>query len=97
MSENTLNIGGEKKVVHKQGPNWNVVGRYEDFDSADFRRQAEIAAGRTAKVHKLSATFVVKVKPTSTVTETTSTELKADPKKERPAGKQKRQERDNKR
>ena len=97
MSENTLNIGGEKKAVHKQGPNWNVVGRYENFGDADSRRKNEIAAGRTAKVHKLSATFVVKVKPVATVTETTSTEPKADPKKERSAGKQKRQERDNKR
>jgi hypothetical protein len=96
MSENILNIGGEK-VVHKQGPNWNVVGRYEDFDSADFRRQAEIAAGRTAKVHKLASVFVVKVKPFANVTEITSTETKVDPKKERPSGKQKRQDRDNKR
>jgi len=95
MSDSILNIGNEKPV-HKQGPNWNVVGRYEDFDSADFRRQAEIAAGRTAKVHKHSTTFVVKVKPVATVTETTSTEPKADAKKERPAGKQKRQDREGK-
>ena len=97
MSENTLNIGGEKKVVHKQGPNWSVVGRYENFGDADSRRKNEIFEGRTAKVHKLSTTFVVKVKPSSVVTEMIPTETKAEAMKERPAGKQKRQERDSKR
>ena len=95
MSENYLNVDNEKKF-HKQGPNWDVVGRYEDFTSADDRRHKEIKDGRTAKVHKLSASFVVKVKPNAKV-EVQQNETVVGTKKERTAGKQKRQDREGKR
>lgn len=94
MSESILNASNEK-VIHKQGQNWDVVGRYEDFLSADNRRRKEIKEGRTAKVHKLSTTFVVKVKPTKGEIHQDETVLEI--KKDRSTGKQKRQERDNKR
>lgn len=86
-------FGNQEKPAHKQGPNWNVVGRYEDFESADKRRKSEIKDGGTAKVQKLSTGFVVKVKPT-TVTEQRSPVTEA--KKERPASKPKRQDREEK-
>lgn len=86
-------FGNQKKPVHKQGANWNVVGRYEDFESADKRRKSEIKNGGVAKVHKLSTTFVVKVKPSVTILQKEpEAETKAE-KKERPAGKPKRQDR----
>jgi len=94
MIESISNNSGGKKV-HKQGPNWYVVGRYEDFESANARRHKEINEGRTAKVHKLSSAFVVKVKPSKL--ETTSEEVTVETKQERPRGKQQRQDRSNKR
>lgn len=94
MSDSILNTNNEK-VTHKQGQNWDVVGRYEDFLSADNRRHKEINDGRTAKVHKLSAGFVVKVKPTKL--EVHNEEPTVENKKDRANGKQKRQERDSKR
>lgn len=56
-------LDAKEKPSHKQGPNWTVVGRFEDFESADARRKSEIQGGATAKVQKLAQYFVVKVKP----------------------------------
>ena len=84
----------QEKPVHKQGPNWDVVGRFEDFEAADRRRNKEINEGRLAKVHQLASGYVVKVKPQA---QTPKVEVAAETKKDKPVGKQKRQDRDFKR
>ena len=93
MSDSILNANNEK-VVHKQGPNWDIAGRYEDFDSADKRRKKEIGEGKSAKVQHLATGFVVKTRATKVqVNDVVEPEVK----KERTASKQKRQDRDSKR
>jgi len=87
-------FGQQEKPVHKQGPNWDVVGRFEDFESADKRRKKEISEGKSAKVQHLSSVFVVKVKPQQSVQKV---EVVKEAKSDKPAGKQKRQDRDAKR
>jgi len=84
----------QEKPVHKQGPNWDVVGRFEDFESADKRRKKEISEGKSAKVQHLSSVFVVKVKPQQSVQKV---EVVKEAKSDKPTGKQKRQDRDAKR
>ena len=64
----------EEKKECKQGPNWDVVGRYQDFDSADAQRKRELSLGKLAKVQRLSTGFVVKTrlpKPVNTQSNTT--------------------------
>jgi len=87
-------FGQQEKPVHKQGPNWDVVGRFEDFESADKRRKKEISEGKSAKVQHLSSVFVVKVKPQQSVQKV---EVVKEAKSDKPTGKQKRQDRDAKR
>lgn len=93
MSESILNVINEK-VVHKQGHNWDVIGRFEDFESADNLRKKELAEGRIAKVQCLSTVFVVKVKQQA---HNQRIEVSIEAKNDRNAGKTKRQDRNSKR